>query len=185
VTESTKRTIRRHIRILPDLREYVTQILDKTEPVLEFHGKRVKDADVLLTWTFNFGPGIEADIKLCNGASPYIDAVLFINGAEVQVLEPSDQLHEEFEFEHAGERYNARFTDFAGMPTKRIHYKIETWGYGDDAKEAWMDVLDSIAGYEFADQMAPITEEHDVIRCDECGGDNVGDENPCQCEEEK
>ena len=37
--------------------------------------------------TVDFGEGIQADLKLCNGEPPYIDPVLFDNGNEVMFLE--------------------------------------------------------------------------------------------------
>lgn len=58
--------------------------------------------------TIDFGNGIEADIKLVNsswtppeedGCGPYIDAVLFENGQEIECLEPSDELLGEYIFE--------------------------------------------------------------------------------------
>jgi len=48
----------------------------------------------------NFGNGIEADIKLCNGDNgTWIDSVLFNHGSEVQVLEPRNTLEGEYSFE--------------------------------------------------------------------------------------
>ena len=44
---------------------------------------------VIKTWSARFEDGLEVDLKLVNSASgPYIDAVLFEDGCEVQVLDP-------------------------------------------------------------------------------------------------
>ena len=71
--------------------------------------KPVPDAgldEVMNTFTANFGNGIEADIKFCNGdTGPYIDAVLFQDGSEVHVLEPSDILDGEYPFEYKDVTY--------------------------------------------------------------------------------
>ena len=65
-----------------------------------------KEDDVLHTLTFKFGDGIEADIKVCNGdTGPWVDSVLFREGSEVQVLEPSDSLAGEYPFEYSGRQY--------------------------------------------------------------------------------
>lgn len=67
------------------------------------------DADedgVIQTFTANFGDGWEADIKLCNGDGPYVDAVLFYHGSEVTCLEPSfDRLDGEYIFESDGQTF--------------------------------------------------------------------------------
>ena len=71
--------------------------------------KPVPDAgldEVMNTFMANFGEGIEADIKFCNGdTGPYIDAVLFDEGSEVFVLEPSDILEGEYVFEYQDVKY--------------------------------------------------------------------------------
>ena len=63
--------------------------------------------------------------------------------------------------------------------TKRIHFKIDTWGYGEDAREAFADVLDTISGWDPHDPPLPVREVQ-VLRCAECGGE-IGEsaENPC------
>lgn len=63
-----------------------------------------KECAVLHEFTANFGDGIEADIKVCNGDSgPWIDAVLFDGGQELLVLEP--------EFERVLGEYTFRLND--------------------------------------------------------------------------
>lgn len=66
--------------------------------------------------------------------------------------------------------------------TKRITFNIEVWGYGKDAREAFADVLDSISTWDAFDCPLPVS-ELEVTRCDECGGDDTGDANPCDCTE--
>ena len=43
---------------------------------------------------------IEADIKICNGDGPYLDAVLFDEGHEVAVLDVGDMIQDEYIFEY-------------------------------------------------------------------------------------
>jgi hypothetical protein len=61
--------------------------------------------DVIKTFTVDFGGGLEVDIKVCNGDGPYVDAVLFLDGHEVEVLEPSDELLGEYPFNYNGDSY--------------------------------------------------------------------------------
>lgn len=61
---------------------------------------------VIKMWTARFSDGCEADIKLCNGDTPYIDSVLFDqNGYQLNVLEISDELFGEYVFEANGNQY--------------------------------------------------------------------------------
>jgi len=67
-------------------------------------GAEIEDAgqdDVLETFTAKFDhDGHEADIKVVNSdGGPYIDAVLFQNGNEVDLLEPSYRLDGEYAFD--------------------------------------------------------------------------------------
>lgn len=91
------------VRIKQDIAKEIQDFLNKDVPV--------PDAgldEVMNTFTVNFCKGIEADIKFCNGdTGPWIDAVLFEHGQEVQVLEPSDMLLGEYPFEHNGKEYIA------------------------------------------------------------------------------
>ena len=50
-------------------------------------------------YTVDFGEGEQADIKACNGNPPYVDAVLFRDGCEICVAEPSDNLLGEYYLE--------------------------------------------------------------------------------------
>lgn len=67
-----------------------------------------KKDEVIKTYTAKFGEKIEADIKVCNGDSPYVDAVLFEDGNEVDVLEVSEILLGDYEFEHSNVNYTVR-----------------------------------------------------------------------------
>lgn len=66
-----------------------------------------KGCAVIETLTANFGLGIEADIKVCNGDSgPWIDAVLFENGHEIMILEPyHENIVSEYVFGVANDTY--------------------------------------------------------------------------------
>ena len=55
--------------------------------------------------TTQFVNGVEVDVKVCNGDTPYVDVVWFRNGHEVMVEEPSDDLFGESVFEHDGIEY--------------------------------------------------------------------------------
>lgn len=60
----------------------------------------VKETAVLQSYTEDLGDGYQADIKVCNGdTGPWIDAVLFKDGHEVQVLEPSFHFLGSYEFQ--------------------------------------------------------------------------------------
>lgn len=55
--------------------------------------------ETIETYTAKFDNGFEADIKVCNGDTPYIDPVLFNEfGSEVCVLEVADELLGEYLF---------------------------------------------------------------------------------------
>jgi hypothetical protein len=54
--------------------------------------------EVLETLTADFGQGIEADIKICNGDGPYIDPVLFDHGCEIAIGEVGGVILDEFWF---------------------------------------------------------------------------------------
>ena len=56
-------------------------------------------------YTADFGGGLEADIKVCKGDPPFVDAVLYANGSEVQVMDVSDELLGEYLFYHNGKVY--------------------------------------------------------------------------------
>ena len=62
----------------------------------------VEDAgsdEIMNTFTVDFGDGIQADINFINTDNgPYLDAILFNQGSEVFVLEPSYMLVGEYPF---------------------------------------------------------------------------------------
>ena len=67
---------------------------------------------VLACYTVDFGEGIQADIKVCNGDSgPWIDAILFDQGHEVQVLEPSTVLLGSYKFQYNDKEYDAELVN--------------------------------------------------------------------------
>ena len=82
--------------------------IDPMEKLLRRHTAvpDAKECDVLHTLSFRFNKTMEADIKVCNGdTGPWVDAVLFNNGCEVAVLEPSDSLAGEYPFEWNGRTF--------------------------------------------------------------------------------
>lgn len=68
--------------------------------------KNHSEDDTIQTFTANFhDSSIEADIKICNGDGPYLDAVLFDGGSEVCVLDVGDEIEDEYVFDYDGEIY--------------------------------------------------------------------------------
>lgn len=95
----------------------ITPTAEQAAFAAEFLSRETEDPsceDVPLVLTANFGGGIEADIKLCNGDSPYVDAVLFKDGHEVDVLEVSDSLEGEYPFEYEGVEYLVEVAELEG-----------------------------------------------------------------------
>lgn len=83
--------------------------IDPMERLLKRHTAvpDAKECDVLHTLSFHFGNMIEADIKVCNGdTGPWVDSVLFDEGHEVNVLEPSDTLEGEYPFEYKDQTFS-------------------------------------------------------------------------------
>jgi hypothetical protein len=69
-------------------------------------------ADVIETYSAIFENGVVADIKVCNGDTPYVDNVLFAPDktnpcylSEVDVPEIAETLEGEYHFEYAGDQY--------------------------------------------------------------------------------
>ena len=58
------------------------------------------------TYTANFDDGLEVDIKVCKGDPPFVDAVLYYEGEEVQLLDVTDELLGEYLFYHEEELYS-------------------------------------------------------------------------------
>ena len=73
--------------------------------------------DDTISYSVNFGNGMEMDIKCCGvqyeeGCSnlAWTEAVLFENGSEVCFTEPSDEYIGEWELEHKGNKYIVNVT---------------------------------------------------------------------------
>ena len=56
-------------------------------------------------YTAIFSGDVEADIKVCDGDPPFIDAVLYDAGSEVELMEVSDELLGDYEFFYNGKIY--------------------------------------------------------------------------------
>jgi molybdopterin biosynthesis enzyme MoaB len=57
------------------------------------------------TYTAVFNDNVEADIKVCNGNPPFVDAVLYDGGTEVELREVTDELLGEYVFFYKGKIY--------------------------------------------------------------------------------
>ena len=57
------------------------------------------------TYTATFNNNVEADIKVCKGDPPFVDAVLYDSGSEVELIEISDELLGDYEFFYNGKIY--------------------------------------------------------------------------------
>ena len=73
--------------------------------------------DDTISYSVNFGNGMEMDIKCCGvqyeeGRSnlAWTEAVLFKNGSEVCCTEPSDEYTGEWELEYKGNKYIVNVT---------------------------------------------------------------------------
>ena len=60
---------------------------------------------ILSTYTAVFDGDIEADIKVCKGDPPFVDAVLYDSGAEVELMDVCDVLLGEYMFFYDGQIY--------------------------------------------------------------------------------
>ena len=92
--------------IPPHLAKELQKILDIREGYYTEMGRD----DVIHVEHIYFGNGVGADIKVCNGDTPYVDAVLFDNNQEVMML-VSDTILGEYCFEYKGEEYKAILRD--------------------------------------------------------------------------
>lgn len=89
--------VKRVVLAVPDkLADLAEEILSIEEGYYPEGG----EDDAIMTFTVRFDKHIEADIKLCNGDTPWVDAVLFYDGSEIGVLDPGDELLGEFYFEY-------------------------------------------------------------------------------------
>jgi hypothetical protein len=77
---------------------------EKMERILSIEEGHCPDYDpvaVIKTYTAKFSNGFEADIKVCNGDTPFVDPVLFNEkGIEICVGEVEDTLLGEYHFEY-------------------------------------------------------------------------------------
>lgn len=62
----------------------------------------------LFSITADFGDGYQADVEVCTGGNnAFINAVLFLNGQEVDINEDfAEQLEGEYEFSHGERAFN-------------------------------------------------------------------------------
>ena len=49
------------------------------------------EVGTIQTYTATFNNNVEADIKVCKGDPPFVDAVLYDSGSEVELIEISDE----------------------------------------------------------------------------------------------
>lgn len=84
-----------------------TPMLKLLQAVLVAGIKVEEHSDTIAAFSADFGDGIEAEIKVCNGEPPFVDAVLYHDGNEVAQAGPSDALEELFSFTYGGEQYMA------------------------------------------------------------------------------
>lgn len=95
----------RIIEIEESKMNYINKLLTMTgEEIYNEYGLK---RDETITYTANFGNGIEADIKLviCDDGKPYTEGVLFKNGSELYCTDASDEYEGIWEFEYEGKEY--------------------------------------------------------------------------------
>lgn len=88
-----------------------------------------KDSAVIATVTAQFDNGYQADIKVCNGDTPYVDNVLFDkDGDELHCPDISESLLGQYEFEHDGDTFEV---DVMVMEhdTSETYYQVSKHGY--------------------------------------------------------
>jgi len=86
------------VQVDPKVIDEINSILTRNEPLPDC-------GDIIEIFTADFGGGIEADIKVCNGDGPYVDPVLFIDGYEICLGEPRWHLEGDYEFSFLGDTY--------------------------------------------------------------------------------
>jgi|TARA_Y100000296_G_scaffold69867_1_gene84062 hypothetical protein len=77
--------------------------LDLMQSFLDSEGEN--KVGTLQTYTAIFEDNVEADIKVCRGDPPFVDAVLYDSGAEVELIEVTDELLGEYMFFYNGQTY--------------------------------------------------------------------------------
>lgn len=96
----------------------------ETRFVREFLERETADPEseevpLVKTAVFQTVPGLEADIKACNGDSPYVDPVLFREGNEVECLGVEDTFEGVYDFIYEGKLYRVDIVG-AELPEKTI-----------------------------------------------------------------
>jgi len=87
------------------------RLVTKLQAILDIEEGQCEDYtydETIERFTAEFPDGVEADIKVCNGDTPYVDPVLFLNGSEVQVLDVCEDLLGEYEFDLDGDIFIVR-----------------------------------------------------------------------------
>ena len=89
------------------LRLPLHQIREINEILSAGHEDEQSSSDaVIYCQTAKFDDGVEADIKICNGDPPYVDAVLFFDGNEVCILDASfEHIEGEYHFKYDHQMY--------------------------------------------------------------------------------
>lgn len=94
------------IQIAPDIADKISKLLSGEET------DNLKDGETLYKETVYFDDNIEVDVKLVQGNTwphkslPYVDTVVFKDGCEVIVMEPSDSFVGYYSFEFEGKKYS-------------------------------------------------------------------------------
>lgn len=80
---------------------------DFCSKVLAYKGfyPNYKATHIFRTYTTDLGDGIEVDINVVNGDTPYVDAVLYDHGVEMLTLDPVHELLGDYTFDHFDEKY--------------------------------------------------------------------------------
>lgn len=82
------------IKINPDTARLIINVLETKEGYYPDCGRD----EIIFKSTAVFKNGIEADIKVCNGDTPYVDPVLFDDGSQACTLEVTDSFFGEYIF---------------------------------------------------------------------------------------
>lgn len=111
----------------------VTQaVADEMEGILSITEGRhpdYKDGAVIATFIATFENGYEADIKVCNGDTPYVDNVLFdSNGNELDCPEIAETLLGKYEFEAEGDTFEVELVVMED-DTSEMYYQIPKKGF--------------------------------------------------------
>lgn len=101
-------TLRRTIKIDSKLAKLIQQRMDDNQPLDDDVGNH---DHLYQTFTAKFGKGIESDIKIVDfPTGPWIDAVLFQDGNQIDLMEPQYVLLGEYPFEYNNVKYVVKLT---------------------------------------------------------------------------